>query len=86
MSPLESLKAGFRRACVRRLAGDRGAVNVLKSEIPGLVVNWAKTSSLEAFEKSKLKELSMMSRRGRMYCLLHLICLLVVLRFVLPSR
>ena len=59
MSPLESLKAGFRRACVRRLVGDEeGAVNVLKSEIPGLVVNWAKTSSLEASEKkAKLKEL-----------------------------
>ena len=59
MSPLESLKAGFRRACVRRLVGDEdGAVNVLKNEIPKLVVTWAKTSSLEASEKkAKLKEL-----------------------------
>ena len=59
MSPLESLKAGFRRACVRRLVGDEdGAVDVLKNEIPKLVVTWAKTSSLEASEKkAKLKEL-----------------------------
>ena len=59
MSPLESLKAGFRRACVRRLVGDEeGAVNVLKNEIPKLVVNWAKASSLDASEKkAKLKEL-----------------------------
>jgi hypothetical protein len=59
MSPLESLKAGFRRACVRRLVGDEeGAVDVLKNEIPKLVVTWAKTGSLEASEKkAKLKEL-----------------------------
>jgi len=59
MSPLESLKAGFRRACVRKLVGDEeGAVNVLKNEIPKLVVTWAKTSSLDAPEKkAKLKEL-----------------------------
>jgi len=42
-SPLEALKAGFRRACVRRLVGDEnGAVQVLRDEIPGLVVAWAK--------------------------------------------
>ncbi len=30
-SPLEALKAGFRRACVRRLVGDEeGAVQVLR--------------------------------------------------------
>jgi len=59
MSPLESLKAGFRRACVRRLVGDEdGAIDVLKNEIPKLVVTWAKTSSLDAPEKkAKLKEL-----------------------------
>ena len=37
-SPLEALKAGFRRACVRRLVGDEaGAIDVLKNEIPKLV-------------------------------------------------
>ena len=59
VSPLEALKAGFRRACVRRLVGDEdGAIDVLKNEIPALVVGWAKTTSLEASEKkSKLKEM-----------------------------
>ena len=59
VSPLEALKAGFRRACVRRLVGDEdGAIDVLKNEIPALVVGWAKTTSLEASEKKgKLKEM-----------------------------
>ena len=58
-SPLEALKAGFRRACVRRLVGDEsGAVQVLRDEIPGLVVAWAKTSPSDPFEKkAKLKEM-----------------------------
>jgi alpha-glucosidase (family GH31 glycosyl hydrolase) len=59
VSPLEALKAGFRRACVRRLVGDEdGAIDVLKNEIPKLVVGWAKTTDLEASEKkAKLKEM-----------------------------
>ena len=59
LSPLEALKAGFRRACVRRLVGDEeGAIQVLKDEIPSLVVNWAKVSNLEpAQKKAKLKEM-----------------------------
>ena len=59
VSPLEALKAGFRRACVRRLVGDEdGAIDVLKNEIPVLVVGWAKTTDLEASEKkAKLKEM-----------------------------
>lgn len=58
-SPLEALKGGFRRACVKRLVGDEnGAIDVLKNEIPLLVVSWAKTSSLDPGEKkAKLKEL-----------------------------
>ena len=58
-SPLEALKAGFRQACVRRLVGDEnGAVQVLRDEIPGLVVAWAKTSSSDPSEKkAKLKEM-----------------------------
>lgn len=58
-SPLEALKGGFRRACVKRLVGDEdGAIEVLKNEIPVLVVAWAKTSSLDPGEKKgKLKEL-----------------------------
>ncbi len=58
-SPLEGLKGGFRKACVRRLVGDEdGAIEVLKNEIPLLVVAWAKTSSLEPGEKkTKLKEM-----------------------------
>ena len=58
-SPLEALKGGFRRACVKRLVGDEdGAIEVLKNEIPLLVVAWAKTSSLEPEEKkAKLKEM-----------------------------
>jgi len=58
-SPLEALKAGFRRACVRRLVGDEpGAVQVLKDEIPGLVVAWAKTNPSDPSEKkAKLKEM-----------------------------
>lgn len=58
-SPQEALKAGFRRACVRRLVGDeQGAVEVLRDEIPGLVVGWAKNSSLDPSEKkAKLKEM-----------------------------
>ena len=57
-SPWEALRAGFRRVCVLRLVGDEeGAVNALKNEIPGLVVGWVKTSSLEPAEKkAKLKE------------------------------
>ncbi len=59
LSPLEALKAGFRRACVRRLVGDEsGAVRVLRDEIPALVVGWAKVSQLDPSEKkAKLKEL-----------------------------
>ena len=59
LSPLEALKGGFRRACVRRLVGDEeGAITVLKDEIPKLVVGWAKTTNLDANQKkSKLKEL-----------------------------
>ena len=59
VSPLEALKAGFRRACVRRLVGDEdGAIDVLKNEIPALVIGWAKTTDLEASEKkAKLKEM-----------------------------
>ena len=59
LSPLEALKAGFRRACVRRLVGDEeGAIQVLKDEIPSLVVSWAKVSNLEpAQKKAKLKEM-----------------------------
>ena len=58
-SPLEALKAGFRRACVRRLVGDEdGAIEVLRDDIPGLVVNWAKSTSLDPSEKKvKLKEM-----------------------------
>ena len=58
-SPLEALKAGFRRACVRRLVGDEdGAIEVLKNEIPLLVVGWAKSTSLEPAEKkAKLNEM-----------------------------
>jgi hypothetical protein len=58
-SPLEALKGGFRRACVKRLVSDEnGAIEVLKNEIPLLVVAWAKTSSLEPAEKkAKLKEM-----------------------------
>ena len=58
-SPLDALKAGFRRACVRRLVGDEaGAIDVLKNEIPKLVVGWAKTTSIDAAEKKgKLKEM-----------------------------
>ena len=58
-SPLEALKGGFRRACVKRLVGDEtGAIDVLKNEIPLLVVALAKTSSLEPGEKkAKLKEM-----------------------------
>jgi hypothetical protein len=58
-SPLDALKGGFRKACVKRLIGDEsGAIEVLKDEIPGLVVSWAKSTSLDASEKkAKLKEL-----------------------------
>lgn len=58
-SPLEALKGGFRSACVKRLVGDEnGAIDILKNEIPLLVVAWAKTSSLEPSEKkAKLKEM-----------------------------
>lgn len=58
-SPVEALKAGFRRACVRRMVGDEeGAITVLKNEIPKLVVAWAKSTNLEAGEKkAKLKEM-----------------------------
>ena len=58
-SPIEALKAGFRRACVRRLVGDeKGAVTVLRDEIPSLVVSWAKSTALDPSEKkAKLKEM-----------------------------
>ncbi len=58
-SPYEALKAGFRRACIRRLVGDeKAAIAVLRDEIPGLVVAWAKTSELDSSgKKAKLKEL-----------------------------
>ena len=58
-SPIEALKAGFRRACVRRMVGDeKGAITVLKNEIPKLVVAWAKSTNLEAADKkAKLKEM-----------------------------
>ena len=58
-NPLDALKGGFRKACVKRLVGDEpGAIEVLKNEIPGLVVSWAKSTSLGASEKkAKLKEL-----------------------------
>lgn len=58
-SPLDALKGGFRKACVKRLVGDEsGAIEVLKNEIPGLVVSWAKSTSMDASEKkAKLKEL-----------------------------
>ena len=58
-SPLDALKGGFRKACVKRLVGDEpGAVDVLKNEIPGLVVSWVKSTALSADEKkAKLKEL-----------------------------
>jgi hypothetical protein len=58
-NPLDALKGGFRKACVKRLVGDEaGAIDVLKNEIPGLVVTWAKSTSLAASDKkAKLKEL-----------------------------
>jgi hypothetical protein len=58
-NPLDALKGGFRKACVKRLVGDEaGAIEVLKNEIPGLVVTWAKSTSLVASDKkAKLKEL-----------------------------
>ena len=58
-SPLEALKAGFRKACVKRLVGDEnGAVDVLTNEIPKLVVAWAKTTAIEPSKKSKIKRIS----------------------------
>lgn len=58
-NPLDALKGGFRRACVKRLVGDEpGAIEVLRDEIPKLVVAWARSTSLEASgKKAKLKEL-----------------------------
>ena len=58
-SPLDALKGGFRKACVKRLVGDEpGAIDVLKNEIPALVVSWAKSTALSGSEKkAKLKEL-----------------------------
>ncbi len=58
-SPLDALKGGFRKACVKRLVGDEpGAIDVLKNEIPGLVVSWVKSTALSSAEKkAKLKEL-----------------------------
>ena len=58
-NPLDALKGGFRKACVKRLVGDEpGAIDVLKNEIPGLVVSWVKSTALSAAEKkAKLKEL-----------------------------
>ena len=50
--PWNQLKAAFRSACSRRLAGDqKGAVQVLRDEVPGLVASWAKASSLDPAEK-----------------------------------
>lgn len=59
VSPYESLKSGFRRACVRRLVGDEeAAIAILRDEIPNLVVAWAKSSDLDTSgKKTKLKEL-----------------------------
>lgn len=59
VSPLEALKGGFRKACVKRLVGDeQGAVEVLTNEIPMLVVAWSKVTSIAPAEKkAKLKEL-----------------------------
>ena len=59
VNPLDALKGGFRKACVKRLVGDEsGAVEVLRDEIPKLVVAWAKSTILDAAEKkAKLKEL-----------------------------
>lgn len=59
VNPLDALKGGFRKACVKRLVGDElGAIEVLKNEIPKLVVAWVKSTSLEPAEKkAKLKEL-----------------------------
>ena len=58
-NPLDALKGGFRRACVKRLVGDEpGAIEVLRDEIPKLVVAWAKSTTLGGPEKkAKLKEL-----------------------------
>ena len=58
-NPLDALKGGFRKACVKRLVGDEtGAIEVLRDEIPKLVVAWVKSTSLEAsVKKAKLKEL-----------------------------
>ena len=58
-SPLDALKGGFRKACVKRVVGDEpGAIDVLKNEIPALVVSWAKSTALSGSEKkAKLKEL-----------------------------
>ena len=58
-SPLDALKGGFRKACVKRLVGDEpGAIDVLKNEIPSLVVSWVKSTALSAAEKkARLKEL-----------------------------
>ena len=82
LSPLEALKAGFRRACVRRLVGDEdGAIKVLKDEIPALVVGWAKVSNLEPAEKkAKLKEMFDDESAGQMNWQPHLICSPVDLR------
>ena len=57
--PWSQLKAAFRTACSRRIAGDqKGAVRVLQDKVPGLVAAWAKTSDLEpADKKLRLKGL-----------------------------
>ena len=81
-SPIEALKGGFRRACVRRLVGDeQGAVTVLRDEIPKLVISWSKTTSLEASErKLNLKRFLMMNPPVQMNWPQHSIYLLHVLK------
>ena len=80
-SPIEALKGGFRRACVRRLVGDeQGAVAVLRIS-PRLVISWSKTTSLEASErKLNLKRFLMMNPPVLMNWPWHSIYLLHVLK------
>ena len=53
------LRAAFRSACSRRIAGDqKGAVRVLSDQVPSLVAAWAKSSNLDPVEKKqRLKSL-----------------------------
>jgi hypothetical protein len=52
--PWTQLKAAFRSACSRRVAGDqKGAVRVLRDDVPGLVAAWAKASDLSPVEKKE---------------------------------